>query len=355
MEIEKLLVQKKALEAEVREMQGEVNKIKLNILEKKNSESFVKIGHLNQSIEEYNKKINNYRNMHSEVAALKKVENDKSLELSSLKEKILEAEREINSFNQSISNTKIEIQNSEKVLEILIQQSEQEKASLRDLHSENLFSELETKKSLINELSSELSTLTANKLDPLFLYSKSEEQKDKLQQKLKELEEYYDPQLISEMENLIPHKIQERDAVVDRVARCQEEKAKIHEEILDYGAKIQAIDEDHYEKKQRIKELQESINELEDEIELLRIDNEKYEKLNNLFKKNTEHHIVDQGQLEKLEHTVEELKKTISTKESNYKNGIRSVTSRISQINSINNDLRNEINSLLGKINSNRS
>lgn len=350
MDLEKIQGQKNSLESELKELQGQLNQIKLTILTKKNQENYVKTGYLKQSVDDYKKKIGEFAGIHSQIEEMQKEEIEKKEKIVQIQSRCKNVDTEIEEIEEMIKkklqekkqawlkgkNLTVELENSKKVL--------------KEEQNQKVFTEVQVKKAEVQRLLKELEEITRNRLDPAFLLQKSEKQKEKLQEKLEDLKEYFDKNLVSEMKFAIPQKEIEKSHLQAEFHRQKEEKEVLHEEIKGISKGIKQLDEEYFNKKLTVKEMQENINEIEDEVDLLSIDNEKYHRLEELLKKGSDFEIIEKNELEKLTHSIEELEKTIATKESNYKNGIRSVSSRIFQINSFNGEMRAQITNLLSKI-----
>ena len=102
MDIQKLQKEKTSLAQEVASLQGDLNKIKSNIINKKNDEKIVKVGYLKQNIEDLNSKIEKFKGIHSRNSELKQEEKNKKVQFEALEKKIPKLKEELENLSNLI-------------------------------------------------------------------------------------------------------------------------------------------------------------------------------------------------------------------------------------------------------------
>ena len=267
MDIQKLQKEKTSLAQEVASLQGDLNKIKSNIINKKNDEKIVKVGYLKQNIEDLNSKIEKFKGIHSRNSELKQEEKNKKVQFEALEKKIPKLKEELENLSNLIilKNNEIDKQSAKNSANLA--ENEKDSMILKNLIKEEIFVKENLNKAKFLELSAEYSKKTSG-ADPFFLLAKSEEQKEKLQNKLKELQEYYNHELNTQMELIIPQKQQEKAEMLNFISELNKKKKEVHDEFAFITSRMNGLEEEYESKKAEYREKQEIIREIEEELEM---------------------------------------------------------------------------------------
>jgi chromosome segregation ATPase len=353
MELQKLQIEKKDFEDQVNKLQTELNRINLNVIEKKNNEKIVKIGYLKQNIENCKKKIPELEATEEEVKILEQVERERREVLSKLTAKVDESNLDISSLKETLDLKRLKKNSAEAKKNSTKESLEHLKVELEELVLRDPKGNLEKNTLLLSDLTQQISNLTDNKSNRLFILSKSEQQKEKLENKLKELENYYDQGLNSQMDSILPLKQKEKNELIETLNSIKEYKIKTRDKISEIIAEIESLEDSYSEKKAYFKQKKASMNEIESEIEILKTDVARYENLFKILNENTETG-TDPDQIPNLKSEVEALKKDVYHKTQNYKSNTVGLRNRIVHSNSINSKYKVEINYLISRIYSNK-
>lgn len=348
-EVEKLTQEKLSLQTEINTLQADLNKMKNQIYSNKNSEDFVKILKIQQEVKDLKNKLDGYSGIQSKISELKQNVHERESKQLKLNEKIRKLEQEIFSYEEMIQEKKKQTQK-------LTEKNESFRRTLQSFHEDaddefkGLIESINSQKDEISRLSKEIMKITSVGADPYFLLTKSEQRLKSLEDELEELQNYYKPELVEQMRELIPLKEVEKGELMESIEKAKEEKMKFYSETETIKEEIAGLEDGITEKMIVIKERQMILRNMEEENNFLIEENDRISKLQEKIHQTTDFKVVDQESIEKLRQEIYELHKKWKTRENNYNNGIRSVNTRIAKLSSHINDLKKEIRQSLEKI-----
>ena len=346
-EIEKLIQERKSCQLEINTLQGELNITKHNIFANKNSEVFEKIQKMKQEAEDLQKKIDQFSGIQSKISGLKQNLHEKEGKLVRVGEKIGKLEQEIFSYENLIEEKKSQEKSlnekKEKFRETL------EAMCISD-DIQALIHSIGSQKDELSRLSKEISKITSVGADPYFLLTKSEQRLQNLTEELDEMESYYKPDLVAQMEEMIPLKEAEKKELIIKIENAKAEKQSFYLETGKIKEEIAAFEDSNSEKILVIKERQQILRTLEDENFYLVQENNRISKLQEKISATEEIEEVTQETIDTIRQEIYEIHKKWKTRENNYINGTRSIQTRITKLSSHIIDLKKEIRQALENI-----
>lgn len=348
-EVEKLTQEKLSIQSEINTLQGELNKMRNQIYSNKNSEDFVKISKIQQEVKDLKNKLDGYSGIQSKITELKQSVHERESKQLKLNEKIKKLEQEIFSYEEMIQEKKKQTMK-------LTEKNENFRRTLQSFHEDAdeefkaLIDSINSQKDELSRLSKEIMKITSVGADPYFLQTKSEQKLKALEDELEELQNYYKPELVEQMNELIPLKEAEKCELLENIEKAREEKTRFYSETEQIKEEIAGLEDGITEKMITIKERQMILRNMEEDNAYLIEENDRISKLQQRINETTDFEGVDLESIEKLKQEIYEIHKKWKTRENNYNNGIRSVNTRIAKLSSHINDLKKEVRQSLEKI-----
>jgi len=213
-----------------------------------------------------------------------------------------------------------------------------------------LIQSIGSQKDELSRLSKEISKITSVGADPYFLLTKSEQRLQNLTEELDEMESYYKPDLVAQMEEMIPLKEAEKKELIIKIENAKAEKQSFYLETGKIKEEIAAFEDSNSEKILVIKERQQILRTLEDENFYLVQENNRISKLQEKISATEEIEEVTQETIDTIRQEIYEIHKKWKTRENNYINGTRSIQTRITKLSSHIIDLKKEIRQALENI-----
>jgi chromosome segregation ATPase len=316
---------------------------------KKNDDAIVQIQRLKKNNEDLTKQIEGMSGNQSKLISLKQGLSERENTLKKITEKISKTQSEVFSYEKKIQEKKSQAEKIQERKKKFLENLESLSGDPQDEFSSVLL-HIDSQKQQINDLNRQLAKISSIGSDPYFLLTKSEQRLQNLTEKHSELLEYYNPDLVLQMEKAIPAMEQESQALDLKIEEAVNARKEFSLETERLKENIAELEDSYVEKKIEAREKQAILRNLEEEVKFFELECDRLNKLRERVVRQVAVEDTSSERIQKLRNDIYEIEKLLKTKENNYSNGIRSVSIRISKINSHISELKKDIRTVLEKI-----